>query len=238
MTTVICDDNRTFGLDFLSMLENYADTSLRSFGKFQFEYLSSAADLYLYLKDNHVDILFLDISMPKEDGFSAAEKIMNTANAPLLIFISNYEEKVFHSFHYQPFRFVRKSNIEKEGIEAFASAVQNILSDSRKIIVRNQSLTVSLSVRDIVYYEKEKRSNYVLIHTPEQTFRFRGTTDAFRQLLNDIPFLAVGHKTFVSPRHVRMIDKNGILLTTGEKIGLSGYITTKYLTEEFIKYIR
>lgn len=238
MTIVVCDDNRSFGLNFLSELEDHANTAMRSVGKFWFEYLSTAADLYSYLKENHVDILFLDISMPKEDGFSAAEKIKKTANAPLLIFVTNYEEKVFYSFHYQPFRFVRKSNIETEGIEAFEAAVQSILNDSRKIIVKNQSQTVSLSITDIVYYEKEKRSNYVLIHTPENNYRFRGTTEDFKRMLGDVPFLEVGHKTFVSPRHVRLITGNEILLTSGEKIRISDYISTKYLTAEFIKYIR
>ena len=50
--------------------------------------------------------------MPELDGFEVAEKLQSSKKNALIIFITSHEDKVYQSWKYQPFWFVRKSHME------------------------------------------------------------------------------------------------------------------------------
>ena len=58
------------------------------------------------------DVLFLDIDMPQQDGFSVANELSAMANKPLIIFLSSLDHLVYQSFAFQPFWFLRKMHLE------------------------------------------------------------------------------------------------------------------------------
>jgi DNA-binding LytR/AlgR family response regulator len=51
--------------------------------------------------------------MPEIGGFEVAEKLATklSKDETLLIFCTNYDATVYQAFDYQPFHFIRKSNV-------------------------------------------------------------------------------------------------------------------------------
>ena len=58
--------------------------------------------------------MFLDIDMPGISGLEIAKKLREENSDIILIFVSAHEQYVFESIEYSPFRYIRKSRIEKE----------------------------------------------------------------------------------------------------------------------------
>lgn len=59
---------------------------------------SNAASARAYLQNNSVDVVFLDIQMPKENGISLARSISTMANPPLIIFVTAYNAHAVDAF--------------------------------------------------------------------------------------------------------------------------------------------
>lgn len=69
------------------------------------------------------------IDMPKINGFDLVRRINSIplkTNQYSVIYISNYENLVFESFKYSPFRFVRKNMLESDFSEAIEVFTKNI----------------------------------------------------------------------------------------------------------------
>ena len=124
MKIIVCDDDRNFANKIIKETKNiiaknndYCDLNI------DFEYIYPAKDLMSYAGNNHIDILFLDIKMPNIDGLMVAEKFYELYPNTIIIFVSNFDNYVFYSIRFNPFRFIRKSNLNNELGEAVTSAI-------------------------------------------------------------------------------------------------------------------
>ena len=109
MRVLICDDNVEFGEEFARYVSNYVISSDFYDDSFKMDIISKSKNVIPFLKTHDVDILFLDISMPEIDGFEIAQYVFDNEYKTHLIFVSNLEDRVFSSFRYRPFRFIRKT---------------------------------------------------------------------------------------------------------------------------------
>ena len=78
------------------------------------------------------DIVFLDIDMPEMNGFDIAKILNNIRPDITIIFVSSFDNFVFESFEYHPFRFVRKSNL-KEDIDSALNAYQREIERKKDV---------------------------------------------------------------------------------------------------------
>jgi|GEM_PF-5762991 len=60
------------------------------------------------------DIVFLDIDMPEITGFELAETLRCVKPNITIVFVSNLEHLAFRSFHFKPFGFIRKSDLQED----------------------------------------------------------------------------------------------------------------------------
>ena len=60
--------------------------------------MSSSKAVLEYIKEHSINILFLDIDMPEENGFQLAEKINRLRPDTLIIFVSSHEKLCFQFF--------------------------------------------------------------------------------------------------------------------------------------------
>ncbi len=148
---------------------------------------SSAAEGRALLKTNSVDFIFLDISMPKEDGFSFLASIPK--HDYCIIFVTAFENYALKALKASAIDYLLKPITPQELREAVTKAVQNFeLRQSRELERRNyrdslanlneninfgaktiSKITVSeqfgfqlVNTSDIIYLEAD--SNYTIIH--------------------------------------------------------------------------
>ncbi len=196
---------------------------------------SSSVELLSYLESNPIDVLFLDIDMPKINGMEIAQKLLNEELNTLLIFVTNQEALVYEAFRYHPFGFIRKNFFDS----MLEEQVQTILEELAK---RNDTFSFKtgegiyrLKLSQIIYFESE--SNYVKIHSTEGEFRFRGTLTALQNQLSRNGFIRV-HKGFlVNQEHIYSIQADEIKLSDGLMVPMSR-LNKEAVKAKIMRYMR
>jgi two-component system, LytTR family, response regulator len=190
------------------------------------------------------DLIFLDIQMPKINGFEMLELI---ETLPAVIFTTAFDEfaiKAFESnavdYLLKPFskerfekgiqKFLQHQNLQQtqQVIEAAAQTP----SQQNRIVVKDGNKIKIIPVHKIDYLEAS--DDYVKIVTGEGTFLKKRTMNFFEQSLSAHHFVRVHRSYIVNTQLITRIDpyeKDGhlLLLSTGAKLPVSkaGYAKLK-----------
>lgn len=238
MRIAICDDNSRFGTELLQFVKDAVVSSSMYDDSFRIEYIQSSKNLIPYLETHDVDILFLDISMPELDGFDIAKYICENDLSIFIIFISSFENNVFYSLRYRPFRFIRKDKYQSEVIEALNAAYTELLSKYSYIFITKHNDVMPIRISHIVYAEKEKRTNYIIIFSLDDVYRYRGTLSDFETLVKGCSFIKPSSNAFINIEHITEIKDNTVHLKGGHKYFINSSKYLNIVTEAFFKYMR
>ena len=238
MHIVVCDDNRYFGEELADFINRTITSSEYYDNSFSTDYFSSSKDALEYIKKNGVDILFLDISMPEIDGFEIAEYFCEASNDTYLIFVSNFEDRVFNSFKYRPFRFVRKSNYKTEITEALNAAVADASLKSRCIMIQKHNDIIPIRISRIIFAEKKKQTNYIEIHCFGDTYLYRCTLEAFEAEIKNSNFAKPANNALVNLEHVEGIKDRTVKMKCGYDFFISSPKYYKLFSKRFLEFMR
>jgi two-component system, LytTR family, response regulator len=196
------------------------------------------------IQQHNPDIIFLDIQMPKINGFEMLELI---DNPPHVIFTTAFEEYAVKAFEtyaldylLKPFskdRFDKciqkllqqKSVIQTEALleTAAQSPVQN-----NRIVVKDGGKIKIIPVGQVQYLEAA--DDYVKIHISEGSFLKKKTMQYFEQLLQPHHFVRIHRSFIINTQLITRIDpyekeSHLVLLTSGAKLPVSkaGYLKLK-----------
>jgi DNA-binding LytR/AlgR family response regulator len=177
----------------------------------------SAAEARLYLANNKIDILFLDIEMPEENGINFLQSLQQK---PITIFTTAFLVYSLEGFELGVMDYlvkpVRKERFElavnraveflqllklKSGIEK-DNPVQSqflIKTGTKKIAVDRTAVTHVQALKD-----------YTIIYCGEKKYVVRSTMKEMEELLGSTGFLRV-HKSFiVAKQKIQMLSSSGI----------------------------
>lgn len=196
------------------------------------------------IQQHNPDIIFLDIQMPKINGFEMLELI---DNPPHVIFTTAFEEYAVKAFEtyaldylLKPFskdRFDKciqkllqqKSPIQTEALleTAAQSPVQN-----NRIVVKDGGKIKIIPVGQVQYLEAA--DDYVKIRISEGFFLKKKTMQYFEQLLQPHHFVRIHRSFIINTQLITRIDPHEkeshlVLLTSGAKLPVSkaGYLKLK-----------
>ena len=186
------------------------------------------------------DLIFLDIQMPKINGFEMLELI---EQAPSVIFTTAFDEFAIKAFEEHAVDYLLKPFTR----ERFDKAVQKWLDQEQKTIVnqtskeqfvnlqtafpKNDRIVVKtgnkikiIPLSDVLFLEAD--DDYVKIHTPEGSFLKNKTLTHFEKLLGENTFVRVHRSFIVKINEITRIDpyekdSHLAILKTGEKIPVS-----------------
>lgn len=169
------------------------------------------------LSKQSVDLIFLDLNMPKMKGF---EFLKTLSNPPKVIVTTAYKENALEGYELnitdyllKPFSFERfvkainKVNLTPPSIPV--AKTPSPITEER-FFFRSNKKTVQVKSRDILFIEA--RGNYCNIVTINETITVREKISDLLKLLPDKLFFQV-HKSFiVAKEHVRIIEGNKIIV--------------------------
>jgi len=150
------------------------------------------------LKESEVDILFLDINMPKLSGINLVKTL---DQLPEVVFTTAYPEYAVEGFELEaldylvkpiPFeRFVKTINKARNKLE-----IQKAKSQTADgfIMVKSNKKLYKVPFDEISYCEA--MGDFVKIHTSEKTYISSDTLKNFLQLLPSQKFVRI-HKSFI-----------------------------------------
>lgn len=206
MRVVICDDDRLFLEQFRKILEQTFDEHGQSV---EIVCCDSGKQLFLEWNQRAADVLFLDIEMPDEDGFTIAERLSKEKDKPLLVFTTNIETLVFESFQHEPIWYLLKRKMEQ--LPAIVDKVIKKMEDKQtyfQIMIANKLHRFMLT--EILYFESN--DHYIFLHMQEETYRFRGKLNDIEKQL-DCDFFVRCHASYlVNCQYVRVMGKDKLLL--------------------------
>lgn len=166
----------------------------------------NAFEAMAYLNENTVDLLFLDINMPKLSGFDFLKTL---SNPPRIIVTTAYKEFALEGYElniddyllkpYSFQRFISATNKVSELIKQFKK------TDTSSIFLKDNKKHHHVKLDDILY--TEAYGNYVKIHTLNKLIITHQTLSSLEQLLPKEYFIRV-HKSFI-------IAKDKIVLIEG-----------------------
>lgn len=172
--------------------------------------MNSPEKILTIIKTQEIDILLLDIEMPKYDGFTIAEYLNRYNKKTIIIFVTNKDMYVYESFKYNPHRFIRKSYLN-EMEEALTSAIELIDSSQEKFLVEASSkLKYEVNTNDIVYFESIH--NNVKIVTIKGTNYFRSTLKNVEEKLNKNGFIRIYSSIIINLKYLYYIDKKSMIV--------------------------
>ncbi len=191
------------------------------------------------IQQHQPDLIFLDIQMPKINGFEMLELI---ENPPAVIFTTAFDEyalKAFeaHAVDYllKPFseeRFekaIKKweesaSNNNNKNTQLLLETAAQSPSQNQRIVVKNGSKIKIIPVHDVFYLEAA--DDYVKIHTQEGSFLKKKTMNHFEQTLDASQFVRSHRSYIINISQITRIDPyekdNHIaILKSGAKVPVS-----------------
>ena len=178
---------------------------------------SSAKEVLEYLKDNTIDVLFLDIDMPETNGFKLAEMLCESHPDTIIIFVSSYEEFVYSSFEYCPFRFLRKAHLAQELDITLQKVIEKCILNNETILFDTTDGDLVLRVRDIMFFEGQK--NYYIINTVSGAqYKCRGTMESVEDLTSKYDFFRIHSAYVINHEHIESVNSNGYLIMKNKKI--------------------
>tara|TARA_B100000809_G_scaffold191677_1_gene190384 strand:+ start:116 stop:814 length:699 start_codon:yes stop_codon:yes gene_type:complete len=171
-----------------------------------------------YLNSNTVDLIFLDLNMPKLKGF---EFLKTLSSPPKVIVTTAYSEFALEGFELnvvdylmKPFSFERflkaVNKVESAKHIIKLSAVEENDVTKKRIFLRQNKSHIQVDLDAILYLEAA--GNYTKIITTNETITIR---EKISDMLASLPvkdFLQV-HKSFaIAIKHIKSIEGNRILI--------------------------
>lgn len=185
------------------------------------------------------DLVFLDIQMPKINGFEMLELL---DQPPAVIFTTAFDEfaiKAFeaHAIDYllKPFNLERfnkalakwkeqKANVTENKTPGLLETASQSPAQNHRVVVKNGSKIKIIPVHDIFYLEAA--DDYVKIHTSEGYFLKNKTMSHFEQVLDEQLFVRSHRSYIINIQQITRIDpyekdNHVAVLRTGAKVPVS-----------------
>lgn len=149
-----------------------------------------------YVQKHSIDVIFLDINMPKIDGLTLSRVINTLAVKPTLVFITAYSEHAIEAFEVAAFDYILKpfsENRIKDTLQRLENCTAAKLSSSKITLSKNGKLFV-LNMNDICYCEAHEHEVYIF--TKNDSFIVSASiSDFHKKLPQDIFFKC--HRSYI-----------------------------------------
>lgn len=211
--TILIDDEPLARSMILEYLQEYPEIEVIRECNDGFEGLKA-------IMQDKPDLLFLDIQMPKINGFEMLELV---EEPPAVIFTTAYDEYAMKAFEsnatdylLKPFsreRFDRalQKFLDKERLRPGAAPVGEVLelaaqspNQSQRVVVKNGAKIKIIPVWDIRYIEAA--DDYVKIHSKDGSFLKNKTMGYFEKILDATHFVRVHRSYIVNIAEITRID--------------------------------
>lgn len=168
------------------------------------------------LKENEVDLIFLDLNMPKLKGFDFLSSLQRPPN---VIVTTAYKEHALDGYELnvidyllKPFsfeRFIKAINkIEPKKVGTPVLNIQKSNENNGTIFLRSNKKHVQVKLNDILFVEAV--GNYCKVVTTNDEIKVREKISEFVKLLGNDSFFQV-HKSFVvAKQHIEIVEGNRI----------------------------
>ncbi|CAG5083412.1 Transcriptional regulatory protein YpdB [Parvicella tangerina] len=174
-----------------------------------------AVEAFKVIKEEHIDLVFLDIEMPKMDGL---EMLRTLSPLPQVILVTAHEKYAVESYEYdvtdflhKPISLARFMKAVDKAYNRFENNRADITSQDKTIFIKADSRLVQINTEDILYIEA--LGNYMRIFTTgEQKYTILSTMKDIISKLSSDDFVRVHRSFIVRLDKIKTIEDNYIVI--------------------------
>lgn len=237
----ICDDDR----EFIRYLKKKIMTVMRKDTKVEFWEFHSGEELFRGLYGRkECDVLFLDVQLPKMDGYTVAQKFREKYNAAILIFCSGVCLPTPEFFKVTPYRYLLKQYSAKQMEDELREIIAYLFKKKEQPYVWGsfEKTRYRLSLDDILYLSIAKRGctvhllpNSLSARLSEEMTCQEKLTDLYA-LIKDYGFAYAHNSYVVNLKYVTKRSMTELELTDGSALNISRS-KGKEFEAEFVRYL-
>lgn len=195
---------------------------LKEIGSFQvIDTCLSAIEAMEVLKSVEIDLMFLDINMPRLTGLELLETLQNP---PLTILTTAYSEFALEGFRLnvvdyllKPYTFQRFLQATNKAVDLFKSQIMlgNNKEDSNSdMYIRQGDTFQRINWNDILYIEAMQ--NYVKLYLQERKFIIHQTMSSLEEILPRDRFYRVHNSYLINTAHIESISGGRLFINSHE----------------------
>jgi DNA-binding LytR/AlgR family response regulator len=172
---------------------------------------ANATDAIAYLKNNEVDLVFLDVEMPAINGFQMLDQL---SYMPIVIMTTSKTDYAVTAFEYNVTDFLKKPVEYNRFLDALTKAEevykrkQPAQDSQTNIVIKSNGTYVRLDYSDILYVEG--MGDYVKYVTPGKTYVTHSTLKAVEDTVSKEYFLKVHRSYIVNVQKINHFTDNNI----------------------------
>ena len=172
-----------------------------------------------FLRENPVDLLFLDIQMPDLTGMQFLESL---PELPMIIFTTAYSEYAADSYEVNAIDYLLKPIPFDRFLKAVNKAIKEFQSKDPQtleyLFIKSDTRYFKVNYDDIKFIEGMR--DYVAVHTPKQRIL---TLMSMTRILERLPsdrFMRVHKSYIIGIRHIELVQNHRITIA-GREIPIS-----------------
>ena len=174
-----------------------------------------------FLEQNDIDLLFLDVEMPRLTGIQMLDQL---PTLPQVVLTTTKTEYAFDAYQYhvvdylkKPISFPRLEQAVRKAIDAQQKKTYqtaNIEPTNNDIFVKTEGRLVRINFEDILYIESV--GDYLRIKTPKTAFMVHGTIKGIDEKLPPAKFVKV-HRAYIVNLS-KIVDIEDTTLVIADKV--------------------
>lgn len=227
----ICDDKKSTTGDLEELLLSYKEEKSLEMCVL---YFSMPSALYQYMKENTVDIIFMDLDFgfEKEDGILWSTRIHQDFPQTLVLILTAYEDRYKEGYIAKVFRFMTKP-FSKEELYRNLNDCLDELNLYKTVILFRRGKTHKIPIQDILYFSAS--TNGSTLKTIETSYFLEESLLQWEGKTSPNIFFRCHKKYLVNLHAIEQVKDHSILLTNGEKLPVSRRKWTA-LKSAYMKY--
>ena len=184
----------------------------------------SAIEARVYLEDNEVDIIFLDINMPKLSGMELLKYINSNG---LVIFTTAYPKFAVDAFEHNAFDYLVKPISFDRFLKSIDKVKKHLATtdsvESNSITIKENKRLYKIQLDEIFYLEAY--GDYVKVHTSEKMYTVKKRLTGYEKILKK-QFIRIHRSYIINLDKIDFVEGNQVSIS-GNKIPISsGYKDT------------
>jgi len=170
--------------------------------------VSNPIEVANFIENTPVDILFLDINMPKLSG---VQILKNLKNPPLVIFTTAYSEYAVEAFELEAFDYLVKPIAFDRFLKAVNNAKKRIKEQSTGMVspktftIKENKRIYKVDINEL--FLLQAYGDYVRIYTQEKKYVTKGKLSQVKIELPD-NFLQVHRSYIINLNHLKYLEGN------------------------------
>lgn len=183
------------------------------------------------------DVILLDITMKQCDGMTAAKRIREKDKNVMIVFVTASAEYVFSGYEVRAFRYVLKPELLHGFGRVFRECLDELTkSNEVRFCFKTATETVSLPVRDILYFESNRRIITVRCESGAE-YTFYSKLDTVQEELKNNDFVRCHQSYLVNASRITSVRSGELTLSDSRVLPVSKH-RAKETNEAFLWAMR